>query len=119
MPTDRWSYAYDLREAVGYLVLGSTSARPGPGGSKEHFNYAVDSLAQKVRNKIRQFSKRKDVRQAEKETAKKADRLALVSELQTAMDSFIRRFPETRGQDIVLAYKRARDKETVRQVMET
>lgn len=114
-----WSYSYDMREAVGYLVYGSTSGRPSSKESKDHFNYATDRLYREIRAKLRRFSRRKDVVGRLEEADKKSARVAMIGELQTFLDRFVRGHPELRKQDVVACYEKARNRETVRHVMES
>lgn len=114
-----WSYGYDARDAVSYLIYGTTTVRPSSMESKTHFNHAADRLHHEIKVKIRRFAKRKDLQEALKKAGKKDERLTLMGELETSLDRLVRRFPGVRKQDILLAFERAREKETVRQVMET
>lgn len=114
-----WSYSYDMREAVSYLILGTTNARPTSKESRDHWSYAVDQLHREVRTRIRRFSKRKDVVTKEQESKKREERLALIRDLQDSLDKIVKRFPDVRKQDVLLCFERAKNKETVRQVMET
>ncbi len=114
-----WSYSYDARDAVSYLIYGTTTVRPSSMESKTHFNHAADRLSHEIRIKIRRFAKRKDLQEALETAGKKDERLNLMGELETSLDKLVRKFPGIRKQDVLLAFERAREKETVRQVMET
>lgn len=119
MNSATWSYSYDTRDAVSYLIYGTTTVRPSSMESKTHFNHAADRLSHEIRIKIRRFAKRKDLQEALEKAGKKDERLNLMGELETSLDKLVRKFPGVRKQDILLAFERAREKETVRQVMET
>ena len=111
-----WDY-YAFRDMVSYLVFGTTTVRPMQ-PVKDHFHYASDKLSREIRTRVQRFAARKDFQEAAEESARKNMRLELVAHLQEVTDKIIKKFPAVRRQDVVEAFDRARDKETVRRVME-